>query len=255
MASKWISYNQLAWTEGWLAGPEEYEEEARIFVDLLKAQTVKPPRSLLHLGCGAGGLDTFFKEHFEVTGVDLSKGMLDLARKAHPDIEYIEGDMRALRLDRQFDAVAIPDSIDYMATEEDLKKAVQTSVMHLKCGGVLLIAAKKEENFQNNNFAYTGEKENIQVTLLENNYINPFHPNTYEATFIYLIRRKGKLTIHTEHQVLGLFSQTMWKDVFHKAGIQMRQVVLEGIYDPYILNEGEYPITVFIGKKDYYGQI
>ncbi len=40
---------------------------------------------------------------------------------------------------------------------------------------------------------------------------NPFHPNTYEATLVYLIRQQGELTIHTDRQVLGLFSQATWE--------------------------------------------
>lgn len=249
MASTWIAYNELAWTEDWLADPAEYEQEVMVYVDLIKRAAAEPPSTLLHLGSGAGGHDTIFKRHFTVTGVDLSLGMLNKARKVHPDIEYIEGDMRTLRLNRQFDAVAIPDSIDYMASREDLRLAIQTAVAHLKTGGVLLVAAKTEETFQNNNFAYTGEKDGVHVTLLENNYINPFRPNTYEATFVYLIRRQGELTIHTEQQVLGLFSQSIWDEVFKNAGITMQKANLGGIYDSYLLNDGGYPLIIFVGKK------
>ena len=64
-----------------------------------------------------------------------------------------------------FDAVAIPDCIDYMATEEDLQCAIQTAAVHLKPGGVLLVVAKPEETFRNNNFAYFGEKDGVHVEI------------------------------------------------------------------------------------------
>ncbi len=249
MDSNWISYNDLAWTEDWLADPAEYEHEVKVYVDLIRSTSSESPITLLHLGSGAGGHDTIFKRHFAVTGVDLSPGMLIKARKLHPDIEYIEGDMRTLRLNRQFDAVVIPDSIDYMASRQDLQQAIQTAVMHLKTGGVLLVVAKTEEIFQNNNFAYSGLKDGIHVTLFENNYINPLHPNTYEATLVYLIRERGELTIHTEKQVLGLFSQEIWNAVFRNAGITMQKSSLDGIYDSYLLNDGEYPLVIFVGQK------
>jgi ubiquinone/menaquinone biosynthesis C-methylase UbiE len=249
MGSTWIAYNELAWTEDWLANPAEYEDEVKVYVDLIRRAAPEPPRTLLHLGSGAGGHDTIFKRHFAVTGVDLSPGMLNKARKVHPDIEYIEGDMRTLRLNRQFDAVAIPDSIDYMVSAEDLEHAIHTAAMHLKPGGVLLVTAKTKEIFRNNNFVYSGERENIHITLFENNYLNPFHPTTYEATLVYLIRQQGELTIRTEQQVLGLFSQALWDEVFRNAGITMRQTNLDGIYDPYLLNDGEYPLVVFVGLK------
>jgi SAM-dependent methyltransferase len=249
LASTWITYNELAWTEEWLADPAEYKDEVKDYVDLLKAAAEEPPHTLLHLGCGAGGHDHIFKQHFAITGVDLSLGMLDRARAAHPDIEYIEGDMRALRLNRQFDAVAIPDSIDYMTSLDDLRRAIQNAVEHLKSGGVLLVVGKTEETFRNNNFAYTGEKNGVHVTLLENNYINPIHPNTYEATLVYLIRQKGELTIHTDQQVLGLFPQAVWDNVFKDAGLTMRKTTLDGVYDKYLLGGGEYPLMVFVGQK------
>jgi ubiquinone/menaquinone biosynthesis C-methylase UbiE len=249
LASTWIAYNDLAWTEDWLADPAEYEDEVKVYVDLIKHTASEPPITLLHLGSGAGGHDRIFKRHFTVTGVDLSLGMLNKARALHPDIEYHEGDMRTLRLNRQFDAVVIPDSIDYMASRDDLRLAIQTAVAHLKTSGVLLVVAKTKEIFQNNNFAYTGEKDGVHVTLLENNYINPFRPNTYEATFVYLIRQQGELTIHTDHQVLGLFSQATWEKVFKDAELTMQKTNLNSIYDKHLLGDGEYPLIVFVGQK------
>ena len=121
MASTWIAYTELAWTEDLLAVPASYEDEVKVYVDLINRTASHPPRTLLHLGSGAGGCDHIFKRYFEVTGVDISRGMLDKARVAHPDIEYIEDDMHTVRLNRQFDCVAVPDSIDYMASEDDLR--------------------------------------------------------------------------------------------------------------------------------------
>jgi ubiquinone/menaquinone biosynthesis C-methylase UbiE len=244
-----MAYNDLAWTEDLLADPARYEHEVMVYVDLIKRTAAEPPSTLLHLGSGAGGHDAIFKRHFTVTGVDLSLGMLNKARVVHPDIEYIEGDMRTLRLNRQFDAVAIPDSIDYMASQDDLQQAIQTATMHLKTGGVLLVVAETEQTFRNNNFAYVGEKGGMHVTLLENNYINPFRPNTYEATLVYLIRNKGELTVYTDHQVLGLFSEATWDEVLKMAGMTMQKTNLDGIYDSYLLGDGEYLLTIFVGQK------
>lgn len=249
MASTWLAYNELAWTEDLLADPAECAEEAGFYVDQIRQAAPEPPRTLLHLGCGAGGMDHVFKRHFTVTGVDLSLGMLAKARAAHPAIEYREDDMRTLRLNRRFDAVAIPDSIDYMVSEEDLRQAFRTAAEHLAPGGVLLLVAKTAESFRNNNFAYAGGTADLSVTLLENNYIHPFRPNTYEATLVYLIRQRGELTIRTERQILGLFPKATWDSLLADAGFDMKAVALDGVYDRYLMNEGEYPMTVFVGRK------
>jgi predicted TPR repeat methyltransferase len=113
----------------------------------------------LHLGCGAGGHDFHFKQHFSVTGVDLSEGMLEIAKKTNPEITYIKGDMRNVKLNEKFDAVVIPDSIMYMSTLEDLSAALRNAAAHMKPLGVLLIVARTKEDFRTNNFAYTGEYE------------------------------------------------------------------------------------------------
>jgi SAM-dependent methyltransferase len=249
VSSTWISYNDLAWTEDLLADPAEYEDEVRGYVQLIKGVTKESLHTMLHLGSGAGGHDKFFNLYFTVTGVDLSLGMLNEARISNPEIEYHEGDMRTIRLDRQFDIVAIPDSIDYMVSQNDLRQAIQTCVKHLKPGGILLIVAKTEETFQNNNFAYEGAKGDIHVTLLENNYINPLRPNTYEATFVYLIRQHGELSIRTESQILGLFPLATWEKLFGEFALKMQKSTLNDVYDKYLLCDGEYPMTVFIGQQ------
>jgi ubiquinone/menaquinone biosynthesis C-methylase UbiE len=203
----------------------------------------------LHLGCGAGGHDLYFKKHYKVTGVDISSGMLEKAKAANPEIEYIEGDMRTIRLDRQFDCVVIPDSIDYMVTLDDFKQVIHTSAIHLKSDGVLLIVGKTKETFKNNNFAYMGENGDTHVTLFENNYVNPYIPDTYEITMLYLIRQKGKLSKYIEESKAGLFPKKTWDEVLDNAGFNMETRKLDGIYDEYLLGEGEYPLTIFIGRK------
>lgn len=247
MPSPWQAYNDLAWTEDLLANPADCAEEASGFVAQLRQCASGPPRTLLHLGCGAGAHDATFKRHFDVTGVDISPGMLERARGRNPEIAYVEGDMRSVRLGRVFDAVIIPDSIDYMVTRADLRAALETAAAHLKPGGVLLVVCKPREIFQNNNFAYTGARDDVQVTLLENNYINPHRPETYEATLVYLIRRRGELTLHTDRHVLGLFPRAVWDQAFADAGFHMQATNLDGAYDPYLLGDGAYPQLVYVG--------
>lgn len=249
VALSWIVYNELAWAGELLADPADYEAEVAGYVEQIKQNSLHPPVTLLHLGCGAGGHDAIFKRHFAVTGVDISRGMLDQARLRHPDLEYIEGDMRTVRLGRQFDAVVIPDSIDYMASLAELRLAIGTAAAHLKPGGVLLVVAKTREIFSDNNFAYTGGQEDLHVTLLENNYLNRYRPDTYEATLVYLIRQRGELTIHTECHLLGLFAQEAWEQVFAEAGLILQEVELDGAYDQYLLGSGQYPLKIFIGRK------
>jgi hypothetical protein len=42
----------------------------------------------------------------------------------------------------------------------------------------------------------------------------------------------------------------MWDDIFKDAGLTMQKKNLDGIYENYLLGEGEYPLTIFIGQKE-----
>ena len=241
----WIAYNQLAWTDTILARPEDFEEETTTYINLIKSKLSASSPTMLHLGCGAGGHDCHFKQHFSVTGVDLSEGMLEIARKRNPEVIYLHGDMRTVNLDKKFDVVAIPDSIMYMTTLEDLSAAVSNAAAHLKRNGVLLVVAHTKEEFRNNNFAYTGETDNTHVTVLENNHI--VSDNTYEATIVYLIRRDGRLEIHHEVHTLGLFSYDEWMGLFDGLHLKVEQMNLDHLYDKNLLEDGAYKLKVFVG--------
>jgi len=247
--NKWLSYGDLAWTESIIASPADYADETEFYVNLIKENAQTETKNLLHLGCGAGVNDYTFKKHFKVTGVDISEKMIEIARKTNPEVTYLQGDMRSVDLNERFDIVAIPDSIDYMVTLPELQSAIAAACKHLMPGGVLLIVAKTREELRENNFCYTGAKDDVEITIFENNFIPKQDPSTYEATLVYLIRQEGKLSIHTDIHRLGLFSQAEWLSLFDDAGLKVKQVSLDGVYDPFILGQGEYPMKVFIGVK------
>ncbi len=240
-----MAYNKLAWIDDILAPPETYEEEAFFYVEAIKNRISAQKVTMLHLGCGAGGHDFHFKEHFSVTGVDISEGMLALAKKRNPEVSYVTGDMRTIDLNRKFDVVVIPDSIMYMTTLEDLKKTIMNAARHLKTEGILLVVTHMKEDFKENNFAYSGEKENVHITVFENNHI--VSDSTYEAAIIYLIRQEAELIIHHEVHILGLFSYDQWIAIFKECQLKVDEINLDHLYDQYLLEDGEYKLKVFIG--------
>ena len=247
--SKWRTYSDFAWTEHIIAPPEEYVEETELFNKIIKEHSRIEARTLLHLGCGAGGNDYTFKRHFKATGVDISEGMLEIARKLNPEVTYLYGDMRTIRLKECFDAVAIPDSIGHMTTVRDLRKAILTAHRHLKPGGVLLIVTHISEEFKENNFVYTGSKGGVEITLFENNYVPDPAGTTYEATIVFLIRRKGKLEIHSDTDTIGLFKLSTWLGLLKEIGLEVKQKKLEHSYDRFLVGEGEYPLLMFVCSK------
>ncbi|CAN1560963.1 SmtA SAM-dependent methyltransferases [Fimbriimonadaceae bacterium] len=76
---------------------------------LLNLYPIPVGSSVLDVGCGTGRhAREFAKRGYRVTGVDLSPGMLAVAREkadeAGLDIEFVEADAKTFTLDRVFDA-------------------------------------------------------------------------------------------------------------------------------------------------------
>jgi len=252
----WAAYDELAWVETIVAPPSEYAAETGHYCRLIKDRSRFEPKTLLHLGCGAGGNDDAFKKRFQVTGVDISRGMLAIARKRNPEVRYIHGDMRSIRLGERFDAVAVPDSIGYMSTLGNLRRAVNTAEIHLKPGGVLLIVALVREDFRENNFVYSGSVRGVRVTIFENNWSAGPEKTTYDAAIVYLIRRGAKIEVRSERHVQGLFSLSAWRALLSAAGFDVRLSKQEHVYDRFLRSGGRYVLRVFtcLKSRDFHGR-
>src|SRR6266404_5458871 len=107
-------HDQLASWWPLLSPPAEYAEEAAFYEQSLLAAGDLPARTVLELGSGGGNNASHLKRHFEITLVDVSPAMLAVSRALNPECEHVRGDMRTLRLGRQFDRVFIHDAIAYM---------------------------------------------------------------------------------------------------------------------------------------------
>jgi SAM-dependent methyltransferase len=120
--------------------PADHAEEASIYRRALVEAIDGKATTLLELGSGAGHNAVHLKPHFECTLSDLSEPMLALSRALNPVCEHLLGDMRTLRLERTFDAVLVHDAICYLATESDLRAAIETAFVHTRPGGAAIFA-------------------------------------------------------------------------------------------------------------------
>ena len=118
-----------------ISPPDHYEEEAQFAASLLRTAD-GPVERVLELGSGGGSNASHMKSSFTMTLVDLSPSMLEVSARLNPECEHVRGDMRDLRLGREFDAVFVHDAIDYMTTEAHLRRAMETAFVHCRPGGV-----------------------------------------------------------------------------------------------------------------------
>jgi SAM-dependent methyltransferase len=116
--------------EGWIA-------------DLLKAleQHGAQGKRLLDVGCGTGkSFIPMLPRGWEVTGCDISAGMLALAReKAGQSVRLEVADMLALPHFGEFDLVwALDDAINYLLSREELEQALTGMRANMAPTGLLL---------------------------------------------------------------------------------------------------------------------
>ena len=155
--------------------------------------------------------------------------MLSLAGQLNPEVTYLLGDMRSVQLVKTFNAVICLDSINYMLASEDLRATFTTAWHHLNLGGVFLTLPEVTvKSFQQNKtVCRTHTQGDIEITFIENDYDPDPTDTTYEATFIYLIRRGDRLEIETDRHLCGIFELETWHTLLEEAGFEVRQMEFE----------------------------
>jgi SAM-dependent methyltransferase len=126
---------------------KDYSAEAR-YVQRLLERHAPAARDILELGCGTGAhaaeLALF---GYDVTGVDMSEGMLAAAEVRKNALEatpakrvtFVKGDARDVRLGRRFGAViSLFHVMSYQTTNDDLSASFVTAREHLEPGGIFL---------------------------------------------------------------------------------------------------------------------
>jgi SAM-dependent methyltransferase len=232
-------YDDLAWLWPLWGDPTEYAQYCDHVTHLIRQYARRDARSLLNVGCGGGKNAFNLKRNFQVTGLDISPAMLDLARQLNPECRFLQGDMRDFSLDEQFDAVLIDDAICYMISEAELRQVFDGAYAHLKAGGVMIAGPDdtKEDFHQNrtriSHATSASKPENVDVVFIENDYDPQPEDDVYEATMIYLIRENGKLRVERDLHLLGLFSIDAWRKALRGAGFEIHEA-------RYVEDEKEY---------------
>jgi SAM-dependent methyltransferase len=240
-------YTDLAAWWPLLSSPADYEEEAAFYSRAIIDATASPPRTVLELGSGGGNNASHMKSHFDLVLADVSPGMLEVSRQLNPDLEHVQGDMRTVRLDRQFDAVFVHDAVCYMTTGEDLRKVMETAFVHCKPGGVVLFAPDfVRENFKpstdhGGHDAGTGNKG---LRYLEWTWDPDPADTEYQVDYVYLLREAdGSIRAEQDRHREGLFPRGDWLQWLTAAGFEPRVVPFEhSEFDPCTLE-------IFVGRR------
>jgi SAM-dependent methyltransferase len=233
-------YGALA--EWWplLSPVEDYAEEAAFFAEVLANAGLPARPSLLELGSGGGNNAFYLKRAFaHVTLADLAPEMLAVSRRLNPECEHVEGDMRTLRLGRQYDVVFVHDAIEYMTTTVDLRRAFETAWTHCRPGGcALFVPDNVRETFEPSTAHGGHDGAGRSLRYLE--WIHDPDPDDTECVveYVCLLKETGRPAwVEHERHVFGVFPRATWLALLAEAG-----------FAPEIVRDG-YGRDLFLARK------
>ena len=213
-------YADLSGLWGFVSPPDHYAEEVGTFVRRYRRHGVADGGRVLHLGSGGGSIDEHLKRTYAVTGVDASRSMVDYAARINPEVEYMQGDMRTVRLGRLFDGVLVHDAISYMTSVDELESAYRTAAAHLALGGVMVtIAEQLRESFSpGQTDVKTTHSGDRSVTLFETDHDEDPDDHVFETIYVFLIREDGVSRVEVDLHVNGVFTLDEFLGAMDRAG-------------------------------------
>lgn len=172
------SYGEFAEVYDRLMDDFDYTEWAEYYLELISRAGVKV-RRMCDCACGTGSMTIqFAKKGINVTGMDLSREMLEVAavkaRRAAQKIIFTAQDMTKLELPRPVDAIVCAcDGVNYLTEQGATAEFFSAAHAAIKSGGCLafdISSRYKLENVVGNGFF--GE-ERDDVAYIWSNRLNP----------------------------------------------------------------------------------
>ena len=223
-------YNELASWWPLMSPASEYVEEAAFYANTLSNASRHPIETLLELGSGGGNNASHMKQHYrEMVLVDVSPGMLAMSRALNPELSHHQGDMRTVRLNRQFDAVFVHDAICYMTTESDLRKAIETAFVHCRPGGVALFCPDHTRDNFEAGAEHGGQDDGVRgMRWLSWQWQRSPGDTIYFVDYAYLLREPdGSVRVDHDRHLEGLFPRDTWLRLLSDVGFEHRVLPFE----------------------------
>ena len=209
---------------------KDFDEEASRVATLLKERCPNA-RRLLDVGCGTGRhAAALISEHgYEVDGLDIESGFLEIARTRCPNGNFFRGDMASFDLGSTYDAVlCLFSSIGYVRTLERLILAARSMRRHVAPGGVAII----EPWFTPEIFRGGA----VHMTVVNRDELKISRVNRTEIRdgiswmeFHYLVADPHEIRHLTEIHELGLFTVGEMREALKTGGFEEVDFDSEGL--------------------------
>lgn len=187
-----------------------YEKECEVLEKIFAKVCRKKLKSLLDVGCGTGSHALILSKHgYSVTGIDVSKAMIEKARKKSKKqnikADFFVQDMRNIKLNRKFDcAICMFGGFDYILTYEDLVDVFSGLKKHLNKDGLFIFEFWNVEGLKASPYKSWMKTQAESTTLYRFSESN-FAPQTniLNINMHFIVIRKDKLveTFSETHKI------------------------------------------------------
>lgn len=202
-----------------------YEDWADYVSSILRREGIHSG-IVLELGCGTGKMTRqMAMKGYEMIGIDTSEEMLSIARdysdRTQDGILYLCQDMREFELYGTVSAViCVCDSMNYMLTEEDLKKVFRLVNNYLDPGGIFIFDMDTPYAYQevmgDTTFAMNREEGSF---IWENTFYPEEMINEVELT-LFVSRDNGLYEKMEETHVRKTYSLDTLRELIEEAGLE-----------------------------------
>ena len=191
-------------------------------LDLVLRHNHAGGRRLLEVACGTGQHTSHLSESFDVDGMDLDDGLLEVARQRCPNLRFVQGDMTSLDMGDTYDAITcLFSSIGYVVTEERLRQAIASMARHLKPGGVLLVEPWFDETTWKPGGIHVLNAGSDTFKVVRMSTSTPAVDGVTRLEFHYLVGTPEGVEHFTEIHELGLFTREQYEAAFRAAGLRV----------------------------------
>lgn len=175
--------------------PDFWRDEFKILLGLMRGNAIKIKGSkFLDLGCGTGrDAELAINSGMQYVGIDLSKGMLNLARKMVKEASFYEMDVTRLEFgDNEFDVVWASAVLLHL-NELDLEKALEEIKRVLKSGHFAFISMERRQKIK--------EAKMMKKSVKDGRLIERFFALYTRSEFKRILKRAGFTVVKVTSKV------------------------------------------------------
>jgi|ERR1019366_6075570 SAM-dependent methyltransferase len=177
-------------------------------------------KSILDVACGTAEHAKYLSADFQIDGIDLEPGLIEVARAKNPAGNFSVADMRAFQLGKRYDVVqCLFSSIGYLLNAEDVVAALKCFRAHLTPDGIILVEPWLTPSAYKLGHPHmiTVDQPDLKVCRMN---VSAREDNVSEIRFHYLIGTPEGVRHEEEVHRLALIPTETMASYFQAAGLR-----------------------------------